>query len=109
MAFIGAAQTKASREADGLGPSIICFKDTACGCHRRLSADPSVQGCCATAACQRRKSDCLEPLVATVEAGGKMRVSVFLVASLTLLAFLTPALAEGQSDLNRCQFVGDLS
>jgi len=38
-----------------------------------------------------------------------MRVSVFLVASLTLLAFLTPALAEGQSDLNRCQFVGDLS
>ena len=37
-----------------------------------------------------------------------MRVSVLVVASLTLLAFLSPARADSQSDLDRCKFVGEL-
>jgi lipoprotein NlpI len=50
-----------------------------------------------------------DPLIAAGEAGGNMRFLAILAALAASLVFLSPALAESQSDLDRCRFAGELS
>src|SRR5579863_3186309 len=50
-----------------------------------------------------------DPLVAAGEAGGNMRFSVILAALAASLAFVSPALAQSQSDVDSCRFAGVLS
>jgi tetratricopeptide (TPR) repeat protein len=50
-----------------------------------------------------------EPSVATGKTGGNMRLSMLLAGLIASLVVASPVLADSQSDLNLCKFVGEIS